>query len=60
MTSLRSWQVVDKKKGNLQMVIITTTDISHEDMNMLIQHGMKCVVLDRTSTLVNKEYVDNA
>lgn len=58
MADLRSWQVVDQKEGNLQMVIIAPSDFSHRDLNELIQNGMKCVVLDRRSELVNKNFVD--
>jgi hypothetical protein len=56
--SIRSWQVVDQVDGNLQMVIIAPSDLSHQDLNKLIQGGMKCTVLDRRSELVNKNVVD--
>jgi hypothetical protein len=58
MTKIRSWQVVDQKDGNLQMIIIAPSDLSHKDLNKLIQGGMKCTVLDRRSELVNKNLVD--
>ena len=56
--SIRSWQVVDQVDGNLQMIIIAPSDLSHKDLNKLIQRGMKCTVLDRRSELVNKNLVD--
>jgi hypothetical protein len=56
--SIRSWQVVDQVDGNLQMVIIAPSDLSHKDLNKLIQGGMKCTVLDCRSELVNKNVVD--
>jgi hypothetical protein len=58
MPKIRSWQVVDQAEGNLQMVIIAPGDLNQEDLNELIQRGMKCTVLDRRSELVNKNLVD--
>ena len=55
---LKSWKIVDKEDGNLQMIIIAPIDFTHKDLNRLIQNGMKCVVLDQRSELVNKELVE--
>jgi hypothetical protein len=54
----RSWKVVDKAEGKLQFVLITGLDLSQSDINSLIQKGMKCVVIDERSDLVNKKLVD--
>ena len=54
----RSWKVVDEVEGKLQFVLITGLDLSQSDINSLIQKGMKCVVIDERSDLVNKKHVD--
>jgi hypothetical protein len=54
----RSWKVVDKADGELQFVLIAGLHLSQSDINSLIQKGMKCVVIDERSALVNKKLVD--
>ena len=56
---LKSYKVYSKDGQQVMSFIVSaSSDVSLKDWNLLFQKGMRVVVVDERSRLVNKDYVD--
>lgn len=55
---LKSYKIFNKIDSGLEFILIAPKGWSLKQLNGLIQNGMKCVVVDQRSELVNKEFVE--
>ena len=55
---LKSYKIYNTIDGKLEFVLISPNYRELKELNGLIRDGMKCVVTDQRSELVDKRFVD--